>query len=102
MAIKVVATGSVAESPVQLLGEDVWATFVLDPYPGSRGARLAHACEVVCRSQDLPSTPIRTVQSGDRVEVAGQLLMERVDGPLEDDLSAARVWIKAFRISLLE
>ena len=102
MAIRVVATGSVAESPVQLLGEDVCAAFVLDPFPDSPGARLAHTCEVLCRGQDLPPTPIRSFQRGDRVEVIGQLMMERVDGPLEDDLSAARVWIEASRISLLE
>jgi hypothetical protein len=54
MAIRVVATGSVAESPVQLLGEDVCAAFVLDPFPDSPGAPLAHTCEVLCRGQDLP------------------------------------------------
>jgi hypothetical protein len=102
MAIRVVATGSVVESPAQLMGEDVRVAFVLDPFPESRRARLARACEVLCRGQDLPSTAIRVVQRGDRVEVMGQLMMERVDGPLEDDLSAARVWIEASRISVLE
>ena len=102
MAIKVVATGSVADSPVQLLGEDVCAAFVLDPFPDSAGARLTHTCEVLCRGQDLPSTAMRSFERGDRVEVMGQLMMERVDGALEDDLSAARVWIEASRISLRE
>jgi hypothetical protein len=36
------------------------------------------------------------------VEVTGQLMMERVDGPVEDDLSAVRVWIEATRVSVLE
>jgi hypothetical protein len=29
------------------------------------------------------------------VEVTGELRMERISGPLEDDLSAVRVWIRA-------
>ena len=56
MSDQVVATGLVAEEPSQLLGEDAWTVFVLDPFPGSPGARLAHACEVVCRSQEM-ATP---------------------------------------------
>jgi len=34
------------------------------------------------------------------VEVTGELVMERVDGPIEDDLSAVRVWIKASGVSV--
>lgn len=100
MPIRVVATGRVAEAPIQLSGEDVWAVFVLDPFHASAGARLAHSCEVVCHSQDLPSSNPRTVECGDGVEVTGELLMERVSGPIEDDLSAVRVWIKAASVSL--
>ena len=51
MPIRVVATGRVAEGSSQLVGEGSWTVFVLDPFPGSPGARLAHACEVVCPSQ---------------------------------------------------
>lgn len=95
MPIMVVATGRVAEEPRQLLGEGSGTVFVLDPFPGSPGARLAHACEVVFRSQGFATPAPRTVEQGDRVEVTGELVMERIDGPIEDDLSAVRVWIKA-------
>jgi hypothetical protein len=33
------------------------------------------------------------------VVVAGDLVMERVDGPMEDDLSAVRMWIKATSVA---
>jgi hypothetical protein len=36
------------------------------------------------------------------VEVTGQLVMEMVHGPVEDDLSAVRVRIEATRVSVLE
>jgi len=100
MPIRVVATGRVAEGPSQLLGEDAWMVFVLDPFPGLPGARLAHACEVVCRTQEGAASGLGTFQWGDRVEVTGELVMERVDGPIEDDLSAVRVWIKATTVSV--
>lgn len=100
MPIRVVATGRVADGPTHLLGEDSWMVFVLDPFPGLPGARLAHACEVLCRSEVLATSALGTVQWGDRVEVTGQLVMERVPGPIEDDLSAVRPWIKASGISL--
>jgi hypothetical protein len=100
MPVSIVATGRVVEAPIQLLGEDVWSAFVLDPFPGSPGARLAHSCEVVCRRQNLPSSNVRAVACGDAVEVTGELLMERVSGPIEDDLSAVRVWIRAATVSL--
>ena len=92
--------GSFAEGPSQLLGDDSWLVFVLDPFPGLAGVRLAHACEVVCRSQELMSSALGSVQRGDPVEVTGELVMERIDGPLEDDLSAVRVWIKATKLAL--
>jgi hypothetical protein len=102
MPIRVVAQGRVAEAPVQLEGEDVWAVFVLDPFPGAIGARLAHSCEVVCRSRDLPSSALGAVECGDPVAVTGELVIETVVGPFEDDLSAVRVWIKASDVSILE
>jgi hypothetical protein len=58
MPIRVVATGRVREGPIRLLGEESWVVFVLDPYPNSSGARLVHACEVVCGGQDLASTAL--------------------------------------------
>jgi hypothetical protein len=102
MSISVVATGLVVEGPAPLRGEDARAVFVLDPFPGSQGSRVAHACEVMCRGQDGATWVLETVHSDDRVEVTGQLVMERVDGPVEDDLSAVRVWIEATRVSTLE
>ena len=98
MSIRVVATGRVAEWPSRLLGADVQEVFVLDPFPDSEGARTAHACEVVCRSQDLALSPLGSVRCDDQVEVTGELAMERIQGPLEDDLSGVRVWIKANRL----
>ncbi len=95
MSIRVVAAGRVTAGPSRLLGEDSWEVFVLDPFPGSAGARLVHACEVVCGSQDLASSALTRIRRGDLVEVTGELVMERIQGPMEDDLSGARVWIKA-------
>jgi hypothetical protein len=95
MPIRVVAKGRVREGPSELLGDESWVVFVLDPYPDTEGARLAHACEVLCRGQVVASAAEGSVRWGDRVEVTGQLVLERVIGPLEDDLSAVRVWIKA-------
>jgi hypothetical protein len=31
--------------------------------------------------------------------VSGELVMERIDGPIEDDLSAVRMWIKATSVA---
>ncbi len=56
MPIRVVAEGRVREGPTRLLGDEPWVVFVLDPYPDPSGARLAHACEVVCRNRDLVSS----------------------------------------------
>ena len=95
MSIRVVAAGRVTAGPSRLLGEDSWEVFVLDPFPRSAGARLVHACEVVCGSRDLASSALARIQRGDLVEVTGELVLERIRGPMEDDLSGARVWIKA-------
>jgi hypothetical protein len=99
MPIRVVATGRVVEGPSQLMGEDMWEVFVLDPFPDTEGARLAHAFEVVCRSQEAARSPIEAVGRGDRVVVSGELVIERIDGPIEDDLSAVRIWIKASSVA---
>jgi hypothetical protein len=42
---------------------------------------------------------VESVRRGDRVVVSGDLVMERVDGPIEDDLSAVRMWIKATSVA---
>jgi hypothetical protein len=102
MPIMVVATGRLREGPTRLLGEDSWVVFVLDPFPGSTGSRLAHACEVVCRRQDLATSVLKDAQRGHRVEVTGELVKERIDGPIEDDLSAVRMWIKSSGISVTQ
>jgi hypothetical protein len=94
MPFMVVARGRVTEEPSRLLGEDSWVVLVLDPFPGSTGARLAHACEVVCRSQQLASSTLEGIQRGDRVVVTGELILESIQGPIEDDLSAVRAWIR--------
>jgi|tagenome__1003787_1003787.scaffolds.fasta_scaffold20303664_1 hypothetical protein len=99
MPIRVVATGRVVEGPSRLPGEDMWEVFVLDPFPDSDGARLAHACEVVCRSREVVESPPETVCRGDRVVVSGELVIERVSGPIEDDLSAVRLWIEATSVA---
>ena len=76
-----------------------WDVFVRDPFPDTEGARLAHACEVVCRSQEVAKSPLETVCRGDRVVVSGEMVIERVDGAIEDDLSAVRMWIKATSVA---
>src|SRR4051812_22992273 len=99
MSISVVATGLVAEEPTRLLGGHPWVAFVLDPFPGSTRASVAHACEVECRGHDLATWVLENLEVGRRVEVAGELKMDRVNGPVEDDLCAVRVWIEANRVS---
>ena len=66
---------------------------------GSAGARMRGR---VSHARSCAASRLGAFQWGDRVEVTGELVMERVDGPIEDDLSAVRVWIKASGISLLE
>lgn len=61
---------------------------------------MAHAREVVANSQDLATWVLGSLQTGDPVDVSGELVMERVDGPIEDDLSAVRVWINAISVSV--
>jgi hypothetical protein len=96
--IRVVARGRVRAGPARLLGDESWVVFVLDPYPDSSGARLAHACEVVCGRRDVAVSVLQTVHWGE-VQVSGQLVLEEVTGPIEDDLSAVRVWIKASSVA---
>jgi hypothetical protein len=100
MPIRVVAKGRITEGPSRLLGEEPCVVFVLDPFPDSSARRIAHACEVACLSQDLASTALETVQCGDLVEVTGEMVMESVLGPIEDDLSAVRAWIKATTLTV--
>jgi hypothetical protein len=99
MPIRVVVAGRVAEGPSRLLGDDVWEVFVLDPFPDSEGARIAHACEVLCRRKQAGTSALQSFQRGDRVVVSGELMMERLEGPFEDDLSAVRTWIKATSVA---
>lgn len=100
MPISIVVTGRVAGEPIRLLGDDPWVVFVIDPFPEPAAAWMAHACEVVANSQDLATWVLASLQTGDRVDVNGELVMERIDGPIEDDLSAVRVWIKATSVSV--
>ena len=51
------------------------------------------------KNGDVAKSPLETVCRGDRVVVSGELLIERVDGPIEDDLSAVRMWIKATTVA---
>jgi hypothetical protein len=96
MPIRLVATGRVTEEPSPLEGEDErTVVFVLDPYPGPGEAGLAHACEVVCRTQELAKRVSERVQRGEPVTVSGTLMMMRMHGPLEDDLCGVRVKIVA-------
>jgi hypothetical protein len=53
MSISVVATGFVVEGPSNCSGTKPRVVFVLDPFPGLPGSRVAHACEVVCHGQGL-------------------------------------------------
>ena len=70
-------------------------TFVLDPFPEPAGAGEAHACEVVCRGYELAMAVMEGVRRGDSVAVVGDLMMQRMQGPLEDDLTGVRAWIVA-------
>ena len=99
MSISVVATGLVVEGPSPATGGGRAGGLRPGPVPRVAGiAGLAHACEVgVSPEQHACVRDSETLQWGDRVEVTGQLVMERVDGPVEDDLSAVRVWIEAIR-----
>ena len=96
MAIEVIATGRVTEGPTCLdCGDADIVTFVLDPFPEPVGAGEAHACEVVCRGSELAKAVMEGVRPGDPVAVVGDLMMQRMQGPLEDDLTGVRAWIVA-------
>jgi hypothetical protein len=99
--IRVFATGRVREGPSHLDAEDAaTVVFVLDPFPGPDEAGLAHACEVVCRTHELAMRVMQGVQRGQSVAVTGELLMQPMQGPLEDDLSGMRTWIVASVVRL--
>jgi hypothetical protein len=100
MPINAIATGQVVEVPSQPVVESWWLAFVLDPFPESAGAPPAHACEVVCKSPDLVSV-LGDIRACDVVTVTGEMVMETLAGPLEDDLSGVRVWIKASSVHVL-
>jgi len=101
MPIRVVATGRVKEGPSRLDGDEApTVVFVLDPFPGPGEVGLAHACEVVCRGHELAMWVTEGVQPGQPVTVNGELTMQPIQGPLEDDLSGVRTWIVAGAVRL--
>ena len=86
MPIEVIAMGRVTEGPTCVDREDAGtAVFVLAPFPELAGAAEAHACEVVCRGYELAMPVMEGVRPGDRLAVVGDLMMQRMQGPLEDD-----------------
>jgi hypothetical protein len=94
--IAVVATGVVAESPVEVLTDVGSAVvFVLDPFPTEDRGQVAHACEVRCRDGRVASSLLERLAPGASVEVAGELRLTRVSAPVEDDLAAVRASIVA-------
>jgi hypothetical protein len=96
MPIRVIATGRVTEGPTCVDREDAeTVVFVLDPFPRPVDAGVAHACEVVCRGHELATAVLKGVQRGEPVAVEGELLMQRIQAPLEDDLTGVRAWIVA-------
>jgi hypothetical protein len=93
MTIQVVAQGLVVGEPVALAVEDDSATVLL----------LQDACacdepveyEVFCRDPDLAQLVLERVRRGDLLVVTGLLRLHRVLGPVEDEVSAARVVLDA-------
>ena len=96
MPVRVFATGRVTEGPSYMDREDAEkAVFVLDPFPETGEAGVAHACEVVCPGHELAVGVMKGIQRGQPVAVSGELMMQRIQGPLEDDLTAVRARIVA-------
>ena len=96
MPVRVFATGLVTAGPSYVDREDAeTVVFVPDPFPGPGEAGVAHACEVVCPGDELATGVMKGVKRGEPVAVNGDLMMQRIQGPLEDDLTGVRAWIVA-------
>lgn len=96
MPVRGFATGRVTEGPSYVDREAAeTVVFVLDPFPGPGEAGVAHACEAVCPGHELALGVMKGIKRGQPVAVTGELMMQRTQGPLEDDLTAVRAWIVA-------
>jgi hypothetical protein len=96
MPVRVLATGRVTEGPSYVDREDAeMVVFVLDLFPEPVEAGVAHACEVVFHGHELATAVMKGVRRGEPVAVNGDLMMQRIHGPLEDDLTGVRAWIVA-------
>jgi hypothetical protein len=97
MSIHAVAHGRVVGAPVNITVEGDSATVLL--------LRDACACdapveyEVFCREPDLRELVSDRVRLGDAVVVIGVLMLHRVLGPVEDEVSAARVILEAATVA---
>jgi hypothetical protein len=106
MSIQTVARGRVVGAPVEVqTDQGVAAVFILAPRTSPfLGPELAGpwpaVCEVWCREGPLAAAVMKGLRGQDAVVLAGQLWMEPVTGPIEDELSATRVRIEADSIGI--
>ena len=99
--IKVMATGRLVRRPSRISTENGEAVaFVIDPFPESNLAGLAHHCEVLCHDSGLARVVLEHGIMGASVILRGELTLWRVSAPVEDELSAVRVSITADDIHL--
>jgi hypothetical protein len=106
VGIQTVARGTVVGAPVEVQTDDgVAAVFVLAPRRASSLARelggpWPAVCEVWCRRRPMARAVMKGLRGRETVVLVGELWLEPVVGPLEDELSAARVRIEADSIGI--
>ena len=103
--IHTVARGTVVGEPVALQTDDGTATvFILEPnelpaLASPQAGPWPAACEVWCREARLAAATM-ALHTRQPVLILGQLWLEPLTGPLEDELSAVRVHIEAATIGV--
>jgi hypothetical protein len=97
MGIEAIARGRVVGGPLQVLSKDGSTCVFLLRDSAGRPNEVEY--EVVCRAPNLEALARRCVRPDDALVVLGSLSLTRPAGPIEDDLSAAKVTLEATTIA---
>jgi hypothetical protein len=104
--ISMLARGTVVGPPVEVQTDGGSAVvFVLAPGAVPAAAReelgpWSAVCEVWCRDHVLAKAVLSRLTNHQSVFLVGELVLKPIVGPLEDELSAARVHIEAHAVGL--
>src|SRR4051794_36970214 len=98
MTIYSAAKGTVVSAPTRVSTEagSITALVLRDTSAGDAGVEY----EVCCTDAPLGGQVLDHVKVGDHLVVVGSLRLDLVAGPLEDNLSAARVTLLAEAVGL--